>query len=72
MNSTIDQNYRSQELASAAEVGEMLKCSPRTVLRLADAGRLPPGFKIGALRRWRVCEINEWIEEQSRLKGKKR
>ncbi len=39
----------------------LLRCSPRTVYRLADAGRLPRPVKLGALVRWRRAEIDEWL-----------
>ncbi len=42
-------------------LGDLLRCSPRSVRRLADAGRLPPPVKLGALVRWRRAEIDEWL-----------
>jgi predicted DNA-binding transcriptional regulator AlpA len=39
----------------------MLGCSWRTVIRLADAGRIPPGYKLSALRRWDMAEIEAFI-----------
>lgn len=39
------------------EVAEMVGCSWRTVLRRADDGSLPWGFKLGNLRRWRPEDI---------------
>jgi excisionase family DNA binding protein len=42
----------------AKEVGRRLGCSWRTVLRLADQGKIPWGYKLGALRRWDSTEID--------------
>jgi predicted DNA-binding transcriptional regulator AlpA len=28
---------------------------------LADGGKAPPGIKLGALRRWDLDELDEWI-----------
>jgi predicted DNA-binding transcriptional regulator AlpA len=50
-----------RRLVDAKAVGQMLGCSPRTVLRLADAGRIPWGIKLGSLRRWDSQEIQDFI-----------
>ena len=42
-------------------LAELLRCSPRTVYRLADSGRLPRPVKLGALVRWRRAEIDDWL-----------
>jgi excisionase family DNA binding protein len=42
-------------------VGHVLGCSWRTVLRLADRGKIPQGYKLGALRRWDLAEIEAFI-----------
>lgn len=49
-------------LMDARAVAEVLKCSPRQVLRLADAGKMPKGCRVGTLRRWRAEDIDRWIE----------
>jgi hypothetical protein len=41
----------------AKQVGELLHCSWRHVLRMADRGLLPWGVKLGALRRWDADEL---------------
>lgn len=48
-------------LIDAREAGRMLGCSWRTVYRLADAGKIPFGLKLGALRRWDQAELNSFI-----------
>jgi predicted DNA-binding transcriptional regulator AlpA len=50
-----------RRLVDAKAVGQMLGCSPRTVLRLADARRIPWGVKLGGLRRWDVQEVQNFI-----------
>jgi predicted DNA-binding transcriptional regulator AlpA len=50
-----------RRLVDAQEMGRLLGCSPRTALRLADAGRIPWGVKLGGLRRWDSQEIQEFI-----------
>jgi predicted DNA-binding transcriptional regulator AlpA len=51
----------TRRLINAREVGRMLGCSWRHVLRLADQGVLPWGCKLGALRRWDSTEIDAFI-----------
>jgi predicted DNA-binding transcriptional regulator AlpA len=48
-------------LVDVLDVAAMLQCSPRHVYRLADAGRMPRPFKIGALSRWDRALIRQWI-----------
>jgi excisionase family DNA binding protein len=50
-----------RRLGDCKAVGQMLGCSWRTVLRLADAGKIPPGVKLGALRRWDLAELDAFI-----------
>jgi excisionase family DNA binding protein len=51
----------SHRLVDAKEVARTLGCSWRTVLRLADAGIIPWGVKLGALRRWNLDDIEQFI-----------
>src|SRR5262245_22909168 len=48
-------------LIDAKEVGRLLGCSWRHVLRLADQGVIPWGVKLGALRRWNLADIEAFI-----------
>jgi predicted DNA-binding transcriptional regulator AlpA len=50
-----------RRLLDAKEVGQMLGCSWRHVVRLADEGVLPWGFKLGRLRRWDMSVIESFI-----------
>ena len=44
-------------------VADMLACSPRSIYRLADAGRIPPPVRIGGLVRWPRAVLEKWIAE---------
>lgn len=51
-----------RSLISADQVALMLGTSKRTVWRLLSAGRLPTPVHIGRSTRWRLDEINGWID----------
>ena len=42
-------------------VATLLACSPRTIYRLVDNGRMPPPVRLGSLVRWRREAISAWI-----------
>lgn len=44
-------------------VAKMLACSPRTVYRLVDAGRIPQPVKIGGMVRWPRELLEKWIAQ---------
>jgi excisionase family DNA binding protein len=50
-------------LLDVQAVATLLSCSTRHVYRLADAGRMPPPVKLGALVRWQRCAVEAWISE---------
>jgi len=45
------------------QVARMLCCSPRTVRRLTDAGRMPRPVKLNALVRWHRETVENWINQ---------
>jgi excisionase family DNA binding protein len=51
----------TRRLGDAKAVGRVLDISWRTVYRLADAGKIPAGYKLGASRRWDMSEIDNFI-----------
>lgn len=51
------------ELLDVRAVAALLDCSPRTVYRLADSGRMPRPLKVGALVRWRRADVLAWIDD---------
>jgi excisionase family DNA binding protein len=48
-------------LIDAKEAGRLFGCSWRTVYRLADAGKIPWGLKLGSLRRWDSSELDAFV-----------
>jgi excisionase family DNA binding protein len=48
-------------LLDVQQVGKFLNCSPRTVYRLADAGKMPAPVRLGALVRWSRASVEAWI-----------
>ncbi len=50
-----------RRMIDVTALAKKLGCDPRTVYRLADGGKSPPGVKLGALRRWDEVEIDAWI-----------
>lgn len=49
------------EMLEVRAVALRLKCSVRTVFRLAASSRMPPPVKLGALVRWCRSELEAWI-----------
>lgn len=49
------------QLLDVRAVAALLGCSPRTVYRLADSGRMPANVKLGALVRWNRAALEEWV-----------
>ncbi len=45
----------TRRLGDAKAVGRVLDLSWRTVYRLADAGKIPPGYKLGAFKALGSC-----------------
>jgi excisionase family DNA binding protein len=48
-------------LLSVRQVAELLNCSTRHVLRLADRGDMPAGLTLGHLRRWDRATVEAWV-----------
>jgi len=51
------------------QAGALLNCSPRTVIRLTKKGELS-SLRVGALRRWSLKSIEQFIERQTRKETK--
>jgi prophage regulatory protein len=49
-------------LVSAEKLAQLLDISIRTLWRLRAAGRLPAPVRLGGSVRWRVDEVQAWIE----------
>lgn len=51
------------ELLDIKAVASLLGgCSRRHIYRLSDAGRMPRPIKLGNLVRWRLVELQAWID----------
>jgi len=50
----------AQEYLDADDLARRYKASARSIFRWADAGRMPPGTKIGTLRRWSRRDVEKW------------
>lgn len=56
----------SSELSLLIDVhalSALLNCSARHIWRMADAGKMPRPYKIGALCRWDRAVIKDWISK---------
>jgi hypothetical protein len=51
----------TKQLVNVTVVAAKYDCGERSVLRLADAGIIPFGIKLGSLRRWDLDEIDAHI-----------
>ena len=59
-----DQNLPAQSIMLTVDgVATLLACSPRTVYRLVDKGRIPRPARIGGLIRWPREVLERWIAE---------
>ncbi len=54
----------ASRLIDIDEVAEMLAVSARTVRRRVDDGELPRPIYVGRLAKWRVADIEEYIERK--------
>lgn len=58
----------SDEILTLKELAEYLKLTEKTAYRLAAEGKLP-GFKVGGSWRFKLADIEAWIEQQ-KIKNK--
>lgn len=57
------------EILTVKEVAGYLKLNERTVYRMAAAGTIP-AFKVGGSWRFKLLEIDTWIQKQHNQAGK--
>ncbi len=62
MTGTIAPSSKTAML-TVQDVADLLKCSRRTVSRLADSGQMPRPVKIGSLARWNREVVERWIAQ---------
>ena len=55
----------SDEILTLKELAAYLKLTEKTAYRLAAEGRLP-GFKVGGSWRFKLVDIEAWIDQQKR------
>ncbi|REL34048.1 methylation-associated defense system helix-turn-helix domain-containing protein MAD1 [Thalassotalea euphylliae] len=53
----------SDEIFTLKELAEYLKLTEKTAYRLAAEGKLP-GFKVGGSWRFRLKDVDDWINSQ--------
>jgi len=53
----------TEPLLTARQVAELLGFAPATIVDWFEAGKLP-GFKIGGRLRFRLSEVEAWLETQ--------
>lgn len=60
-------HHSDDRLLKVSELAKFLGVSQSTVYRWLDAGKLPQPFDLGeAAVRWRLSEVEAWLEEQRR------
>jgi len=52
------------------QTAALLNCSPRTVIRLSNAKKLPRPMKLGSLTRWSRKSIEQYVERQTRKESR--
>lgn len=62
MNTSLSPPAPCVKLGDVRTVADKLGVSPRTVYRLADAGRMPQPLKLGSLVRWNLSQIDDWVD----------
>ena len=45
------------------DIASLMQCGPRTIWRWNESGKMPKGFKVGALVRWSRSVIDQWISD---------
>ena len=52
-----------QQLLTVPDVAELCSIAPETVRRLTDRGTLPRPVRLGRAVRYRLDEIEQWIQD---------
>ena len=59
--------HSEDRLLKVAELAKFLGVAPSTIYRWLECGKLPRPFELGeAAVRWRMSEIEAWLEENRR------
>jgi prophage regulatory protein len=62
MASSLDREPRLPSMIDVREVASILSISTRSVWRLVATGELPQPVRFGRSARWRLADIEAWIE----------
>lgn len=55
----------TERLLNARELAELLGFTPGTIVDWSEAGKVP-SFKVGGRLRFRLSEVEAWLEERRR------
>ncbi len=61
MGTQPDDNVTLAPMLNTHDMARILKCSPRTVYRLADSGRIPSPTRFRTLVRWNATVVQAWL-----------
>lgn len=53
----------TEQIMTVKDVAKYLKVNERTIYRMATDGRIP-AFRVGTSWRFKLCDIDEWIESE--------
>ncbi len=56
-------NRGAVELIDAARLASLLSVSARTLYRLKERGYLPEPIRLGGSVRWRLGDVEQWIND---------
>jgi len=56
-------NRGAVELIDAARFASLLSVSARTLYRLKERGHLPEPIRLGGSVRWRLGDVEQWIND---------
>lgn len=68
--------FKDMQMISAKKIAEILNVSKQVIFKLTAEGSFPRAYKLGDGRnspvRWKVSEIQAWIEEQKKWKNQQK
>ena len=69
-NGNSDRTQQRTQLLRADEVAAMLSISTRTLWRLVSTQQCPQPVRLGKSTRWRVSDVENWIERGCSAEGR--
>ena len=52
----------TEQILTIEEVAKHLRVTRATIYNLLKDGNFPPGFKVGRVRRWKLSQIQEFMD----------